>query len=57
MEETINDIKIKALKKVLLQKLEKHYQTLIDNGDADDIIPLFKIMREKNEYLNVALIK
>jgi hypothetical protein len=45
MEETINDIK--ALKKVLLQKLEKHYQTLIDNGDADDIIPLFKVMREK----------
>lgn len=45
----IRDLQVQAVKEVLLQKFKSHYSRLIDEGDADEIIPLFKELRDKQE--------
>lgn len=44
-----NDIKCQALKEVLLSRYKAHYNMLLDAGDADDILPIIKELREKED--------
>jgi len=43
--------KQKALKKIIKEEYKNYYSKLLDEGDADDIMPLFKELREKNKNI------
>jgi len=43
------DLKAQALKEVLISRYKAHYSMLLDSGDADDILPIIKELREKED--------
>jgi len=45
----MRQMQCQSLKNVLMRNFERHWQTLIDEGDADEIIPILKEMKEKKD--------
>lgn len=44
-----SDIKLQALKEILLSRYKSYYNMLIDSGDADELFPVLKELREKED--------
>lgn len=49
LQQMDTEIKQKAFKEVLLVKYKSYYNSLIDAGEADDLLPILKEMREMED--------